>query len=112
MPLYYENRATPLKLINPSLTDDIYRIVEKAFLDEDQEKKLEREVGREYHLITRDNRLEDVARNIVTHFTNHGFFTPLEAVRLYRRTLFEKMCNAHKTLLLNAIMIFYIGICI
>ena len=35
-------------------------LLEAAELDEDQEKKLEREFGREYHIITREDRLERV----------------------------------------------------
>jgi len=48
-------------------------LLEAAELDEEQEKKLEQEFGREYHLITRDDRLEAVAKNLVTHFTGRGF---------------------------------------
>ena len=73
VPLYYENRAAPLKLVNPRFNEDIYRIIEDAELDEDQEKKLERELSQDYYLITRDDRLEDVARDIVKHFVNRGF---------------------------------------
>lgn len=86
VPLYYENRAAPLKLVNPSLTEYRYKIVENAFLDEDQEKKLERELGREYHLITRDKRLEDVAKDIVTHFTNRGFLGKAMVVSIDKAT--------------------------
>src|SRR5665811_66913 len=46
--------------------------LEAAELDEDQEKKLEREFAREYHLITRDDRLEKVAEDIVSHFMGRG----------------------------------------
>jgi len=73
VPLYYENRAAPLKLVNPRFNEDIYRIIEDAELDEDQEKKLQRELSQDYYLITRDDRLEDVARDIVKHFVNRGF---------------------------------------
>lgn len=48
-------------------------LLEAAELDEDQERKLEREFSREYHLITRDDRLETVAADIVEHFTSRGF---------------------------------------
>ncbi len=48
-------------------------LLEAAELDEDQERKLEREFCREYHLITRDDRLETVAADIVEHFTSRGF---------------------------------------
>jgi type I restriction enzyme R subunit len=73
VPLYYENRIPELQLVNPYLNDDLQRIIDEAELDEDQEKKLERELGCEYHLITRDDRLEKVAEDIVTHFTGRGF---------------------------------------
>ena len=48
------------------------RLLEEAELDEAQEKKLEREFAREYHLITRDDRLEKIAEDIVEHFTERG----------------------------------------
>lgn len=68
MPLFYENRTPELELINPDLNDDVYRLIEDAGLDENQEAKLEKVLGRQYHLITRDERLDTVARDIVRHF--------------------------------------------
>lgn len=73
VPLYYENRTPELHLDNPDLNDDIYALIESADLSEEAEKKLERELGRQYHLITRDDRLETVAQDIVTHFLARGF---------------------------------------
>ena len=73
VPLYYENRIPELQLVNESLNEDMARLLEEAELDEAQEKKLEREFAREYHLITRDDRLEAVAKDLVTHFTGRGF---------------------------------------
>ena len=73
VPLYYENRIPELQLVNDSLNEDMERLLEEAELDEAQEKKLEREFAREYHLITRDDRLEAVAKDLVTHFTGRGF---------------------------------------
>ena len=72
VPLYYENRIPELQLINKYLNDDIYSIVESAELDEDEEKKLERYLGRQYHLITRDDRLDAVAKDLVEHFVGRG----------------------------------------
>ncbi len=71
--LYYENRIPELQLINDNLNEDMERLLEEADLEEAQEKKLEREFAREYHLITRDDRLEAVAKDVVTHFTGRGF---------------------------------------
>jgi type I restriction enzyme R subunit len=71
--LYYENRIPELQLINENLNEDMERLLEEAELDETQEKKLEREFAREYHLITREDRLEAVAKDLVAHFTGRGF---------------------------------------
>ena len=72
VPLYYENRIPELQLTNEHLNEEIERVLEEAELDEDQEKKLEREFAREYHLITRDDRLEKIAEDIVNHFIGRG----------------------------------------
>ena len=73
VPLFYENRTPELHLENPSLNEDIYRILDEAELNEDGERKLQRELGRKYHIITRDDRLEKVAKDIVRHFLGRGF---------------------------------------
>jgi len=43
--LFYDNRTPELRLENPNLNDDVYALIEAADLDEDQEKRLERELG-------------------------------------------------------------------
>ena len=48
-------------------------VLEDAELDEAQEARLEREFAREYHLITRADRLDAVAADIVAHFAGRGF---------------------------------------
>lgn len=91
VPLFYENRIPELQLTNEQLNDDIYQVIEEAVLDEDQERKLERNLGRQYHLITRDDRLDKVAADIVRHFVGRGFrgkgmvvcIDKLTAVRMY-----------------------------
>ncbi|WP_165248042.1 type I restriction endonuclease subunit R [Paludisphaera soli] len=72
VPLYYENRIPELQLTNENLKEDLANLIEEAELDEEQEKKLEREFAREYHLITRDDRLEKVAEDLVAHFMGRG----------------------------------------
>jgi len=73
VPLYYENRIPELQLKDETaFKEAMDRLLEDAELDEDQEKKLEREFSREYHLITRDDRLEKIAEDIVEHFTERG----------------------------------------
>mgnify|MGYP001321862827 CR=1 FL=1 len=73
VPLFYENRTPELQLINPDLNEDIYRLIEAAELDPEQEAKLERELSKQYHILTRDDRLETVAEDIVRHFLGRGF---------------------------------------
>ena len=73
VPLFYENRTPELRLENPDLNEDLYALIEEADLSEEAEKRLERELGRQYHLITRDDRLETVAKDIVQHFLGRGF---------------------------------------
>jgi type I restriction enzyme R subunit len=68
VPLFYENRTPELQLVNPALNEDIYKLIEAAELDPEQEAKLERELSRQYHILTRDDRLETVAQDIVRHF--------------------------------------------
>lgn len=72
VPLYYENRIPEMQLENEDLNEDMEQIIEAATLNEEEEYKLEREFSREYHLITRDNRLEKIAADIVTHFMGRG----------------------------------------
>lgn len=66
--LFYENRIPELQLANENFQDDLDALIESAELNEEQEDLLEREFAREYHLITRDDRLEKVAEDIVAHF--------------------------------------------
>ncbi len=73
VPLYYENRVPRLQLTNDDLNTDLEQILEEAELDEAQEAKLKDEFEREYHLITRDERLEKVAEDIVSHFIGRGY---------------------------------------
>ena len=73
VPLYYENRVPRLQLTNPDLNVDLEQILEEAELDEAQEAKLKDEFEREYHLITRNDRLEVVAKDIVSHFIGRGY---------------------------------------
>jgi len=86
VPLFYENRTPELELVNPDLNDDLYRLIEDAGLDDEQEAKLERVLGRQYHLITRDDRLETVAQDIVRHFLGRGFVGKAMAVCIDKAT--------------------------
>lgn len=75
VPLFYENRIPELQLANEHFQGDLEKLIEEAELDPEQEKKLEREFAREYHLITRDDRLEKVAEDLVAHFMGRSLST-------------------------------------
>jgi type I restriction enzyme R subunit len=68
VPLFYDNRTPELELVNPNLNDDIYKLIEDADLVEEQQNRIEQALGKQYHLITRDDRLETVAKDVVRHF--------------------------------------------
>lgn len=94
VPLFYENRTPELYLDNPDLNDDIYELIEDADLSDEAEKKLERELGRQYHLITRDDRLDTVAQDIVKHFLGRGFQGKAMVVSIDKATalrMYEKV---------------------
>lgn len=86
VPLFYENRTPELQLVNPDLNEDIYRLIEDADLDADQEAKLEKVLGRQYHLITREDRLDTVAQDIVHHFLGRGFIGKAMVVSIDKAT--------------------------
>ncbi len=97
VPLYYENRTPELEITNPELNEEIYEVIDEAVLDADQEEKLRRVLGRRYHLITREDRLDTVAKDIVHHFLNRGYqgkamvisIDKLTALKMYEKVRAE-----------------------
>lgn len=73
VPLYYENRIPELQLTNEHLNEELEELLDEAMLNEEQEEKLEREFRQEYHLITRQDRLEAIAEDLVQHFLDRGY---------------------------------------
>lgn len=105
VPLYYENRIPQMQLTNDQLNDDMDELLDAAMLDDIQESQLEREFRQEYQIITRAPRQEEIARDIVAHYTERGFagrsyqskamvvcVDKLTAVRMY------ELVRAHWTL--------------
>ena len=71
VPLYYENRGDKIaELHNPEITDRILDAIERADLDVDQQEKLEREFAKEIHLLTAQQRLESIANDFVSHYSD------------------------------------------
>ena len=99
VPLYYENRVPKLQLTNEDLNEDLVQILESAELDDAQETKLEREFAREYHLITRDDRLETIAKDIVSHFMGRGHRGKAMVISIDKATtvkMYDKVQNHWK----------------
>ncbi len=86
VPLYYENRTPELQLVNPDLNEELYEIIDEAGLSEEAEAKLQKELGRRYHIITRDDRLEKIAYDIVQHFLGRGFVGKAMVVSIDKAT--------------------------
>jgi len=72
VPLYYEDRIPEVQLSNEYFSDELNELIDDAGLDEAQEEKLERKFSQMYQIVTRDDRLEKVAEDLVEHFTNRG----------------------------------------
>jgi len=91
VPLYYEARKPELQLATGELKDELDALLDAAALDEEQEKKLQQTFGTQYHLITRNDRLDEIAKDLVRHFSARGYlgkgmFVAIDkatAVRMY-----------------------------
>ncbi|GGA77244.1 DEAD/DEAH box helicase [Neiella marina] len=74
LPLYYENRVPEVNLARDDIGDEIADILDQADLTDEQEERLEREFAKAYHVITRDDRLETIASDLVEHYVNRAPF--------------------------------------
>jgi type I restriction enzyme R subunit len=72
VPLYYENRIPKLKNVNLELEEDLNKVMDYYDLHDEDEERLEQTFSTFYHLVTRDERLNLVAKDIVEHFVARG----------------------------------------
>ena len=86
VPLYYENRVPKLENVNPDIQNDLERVMNFYDLAPEEEEKLEQEFSTFYHLITREDRLNKVAEDIVTHFTARGYNGKAMVVSIDKKT--------------------------
>ena len=86
VPLYYENRVPKLENVNPNIQKDLERVMDFYDLKTEEEEKLEQEFSTFYHLITREDRLNKVAEDIVTHFTGRGYNGKAMVVSINKKT--------------------------
>ncbi len=112
LPLRYLNRGEKLNIKNPDLDERMAEIINNEDLDEDQRRKLEREFKRDYPILTSDDRLEAIAKDLVWHFNERGYqgkamFVALDkptAVRMYDYVMafWPEYCDELKQRIKNA----------
>lgn len=73
VPLFYQKRVPEMLVQNEDLSEEFYQIIEDENLDETQQEKLEKRFATEMQVITRDDRLETIAKDIVYHFPRRGY---------------------------------------
>lgn len=90
--LYYENRRPDLQIVNPKMEDEIQTIIEEAELTEEQEERFASKYANMYQAITRNDRLDKVAQDIVEHFMGRGYMGKAMYVAIDKPTA-VKMCD-------------------
>lgn len=70
VPLYYDSRGEKLGLATDEINAKIAAKLEEIELDPDQQARLERELAREYHIITAEKRLQAIAKDFAAHYSS------------------------------------------
>lgn len=99
VPLYYEARKPELQIAVDELKDELDDLLDEAALDEEQEKKLQQAFGKQYHLITRNDRLDEIAQDVAKHFAARGYLGKAMFVAIDKATavrMYEKVQAAWK----------------
>ncbi len=94
VPLFYQKRVPEMLVQNEDLSEEFYQILEEENLDEAQQEKLEKRFATEMQVITRDDRLETIARDIVYHFPRRGYLGKAMVVSVDKFTavkMFDKV---------------------
>jgi type I restriction enzyme R subunit len=73
VPLFYEARKPELQLHSDEFREEMDALLDEAMLDEEQEKKLSQQFGRQYTLITAPDRLDKVAEDVALHLAMRGY---------------------------------------
>jgi len=89
VPLYYENRVPRLKNVNERLEEEIGRVMDFYEVNDEEEEKIENEFSTFYHLVTREDRLNAIARDIVEHFVGRGYDGKAMVVSIDKKTAFR-----------------------
>lgn len=89
VPLYYENRVPRLENVNENLEEQLGQLMNNYNLDEDEEEKIEREYSNFYEIITREDRLDTIARDIVKHYVGRGYDGKAMVVSIDKKTTYR-----------------------
>lgn len=70
VPLYYDARGEKLGIATNDLNERIAEKIEEIEIDDiDTSERLEKELKRDYHIITAESRLEQIAKDFVMHYS-------------------------------------------
>ncbi len=89
VPLYYENRVPRLKNVNDNLEEQMEQLMNRYDLNEDEEEKLEQEFSTFYEIITREDRLDSIARDIVEHYAGRGYDGKAMVISIDKKTTYR-----------------------
>jgi type I restriction enzyme R subunit len=71
VPLYYDARGEDLGVATDELNEKIAEKIEELEIDDvNVEQRLERELKRDYHILTAGSRLDQIARDFVQHYSD------------------------------------------
>ena len=96
VPLYYENRVPRLLNVNANLEEQLGQLMERYDLDEDEEEKLEHEFSNFYEIVTREDRLNMIARDIVEHYVGRGYDGKAMVVSIDKKTTYRMYDKVQK----------------
>jgi type I restriction enzyme R subunit len=92
VPLFYENRAPEIQVINGDINAQISEVLDKAAAEEGEEESVERKFPELCNIITLEPRLETIAADIAQHFMRRGYRGKAMVVSLNKVTA-VKMYN-------------------
>ena len=86
VPLFYENRVARLENVNPDLEVELGKIMDYYEMNDEEEEQVEQEFSTFYQIITREDRLNAIARDIVQHFIGRGYQGKAMVVSIDKKT--------------------------
>ena len=96
VPLYYEARIPEMQITNDDLETQLQNIIDSTDFTDEQEEQFEKEYVNMYQIITREDRLDAIAKDVVEHFMNRGFMGKAMYVAIDKATAI-KMYDKVKT---------------